>query len=255
MQRITHFLIAILLILNSPLARSADLFERYGLKRRTGAAAVLSALPEEQVISGLKEALGKGVQHAISKLGQTDGFLKDVNVRIPLPESLQKVESGLRAVGQSQMADDFITTMNRAAEQAVPKAAEILADSVSQMTVADAKSILSSTNTAATDYFRRTSETNLYSAFLPIVKKTTEETGVTAAYKNMVSKMDFGGLRELSSLGGLTKAKQSLDVDSYVTQKAMDGLFFKIGEEEKRIRENPAARTTDLLQKVFGSIK
>jgi hypothetical protein len=183
-------------------------------------------------------------------LGRQDGFLKDAGVKIPMPESLQKVERTLRTLGQDKLADEFITTMNRAAEQAVPEAAAVLGDSVKQMSIADAQTILTGTNDAATQYFRRTSETNLYERFLPIVRKATEQTGVTSAYKNMTAKASggFGGF------GGNLLAGKMPDIDSYVTHKALDGLFLKIAAEEKKIRENPVARTTDLLQKVFGAV-
>jgi hypothetical protein len=139
--------------------------------------------------------------------------------------------------------------MNRAAEKAVPEAAAVLSDAVRQMTLADAKAILTSTNTAATDYFRRTSQTNLHARFLPIVKQATEKTGVTAAYKRMMEKTSLGGF-SASFL-----SKDAFDIDDYVTRKSLDGLFLKIAEQEKAIRENPAARTTELLQKVFGTVK
>jgi hypothetical protein len=232
---------------------AADLFEKLGLKKPASVPSI-SGLSEDQITSGLKEALANGVQQAVTNLGRSDGFLKDANVRIPMPENLRKVEKGLRAVGQTKLADDFVTTLNRAAEQAVPEAAGVLGDSVRQMTVADAKAILTGTNTAATAYFRRTSETNLTARFLPIVKKATEQTGVTAAYKQMIAKADVGGLTGLGSLGGLSLKKESLDLDAYVTRKALDGLFLKISEQEVLIRENPAARTTALLQQVFGSL-
>jgi hypothetical protein len=141
--------------------------------------------------------------------------------------------------------DDFIASMNRGAEKAAPEAAAVLGDAIRQMTVADAKAILTGTNNAATQYFRRTSETNLYDKFLPIVKKATDEVGVTSSYKRLVDKAGFAA--------PLLNA-EAANLDGYVTRKALDGLFLKIGEEEKRIRENPAARTTDLLQKVFGAV-
>jgi hypothetical protein len=117
------------------------------------------------------------------------------------------------------------------------------------MTLADAQAILTSTNNAATAYFERTSTTNLYERFLPIVHTATEQAGVTAAYKKMTEKASFGGFSATSLLG-----KNSADLDGYITRKALDGLFLKIGQEEERIRDNPAARTTDLLQKVFGAV-
>lgn len=209
----------------------------------------LADLSQDQMTRGLKEALGKGVQQAVASLGKTDGFLKDANVKIPMPESLQKVEKTLRLLRQDKLADEFVTTMNRAAEQAVPEAAAVLGDSVKQMSITDAKSILTGTNNAATQYFRRTSETNLHARFLPIVKAATEKAGVTSSYKRMTDKASggFGGLA--GSLG-----VQAPDLDDYVTRKTLDGLFLKIAEQEKLIRENPVARTTDLLQKVFGAV-
>lgn len=212
----------------------------------------LAGLSEGQIAGGLKEALGKGVQQAVASLGKTDGFLKDANVKIPMPESLQKVEKTLRTLRQGKLADEFVTTMNRAAEQAVPEAAAVLGDSVKQMSIADAKSVLTGTNNAATQYFRRTSETNLYTRFLPIVKAATEKTGVTASYKRMTAKAG-GGLGGLGGLGGSALGIQAPDLDDYVTRKTLDGLFVKIAEQEKLIRDNPAARTTDLLHKVFGA--
>jgi Protein of unknown function (DUF4197) len=228
---------------------SASIFEQLGLKRPATPVG-LSSLSEDQVVTGLKAALAAGVQHAVTNLGQPNGFLTNAQVRIPLPDSMKKVENGLRAVGQGALADEFITTMNRAAEQAVPEAVTVLSDSLKQISIADAKTILTSTNTAATDYFRRTTSTNLFARFLPIVKKATDQAGVTSAYKRVLDKSNVGGFR-LGSLGGLG-SRNEFDIDSYVTQKALNGLFIKIAEQERLIRENPAARTTAVLQQVFG---
>ena len=202
-------------------------------------------LSEQQIVAGLKQALAKGVNQAVTNLGQAGGFLSDPKVRIPMPEQLQRVEKSLRALGQDKLADNFVATLNQAAEQAVPQAAAVLGDSLKQMTVADAKAILVGTNTAATDYFRRTSETNLYARFLPIVQQATSKVGVTSAYKQMTGKMGFASAFLGQDAGNL---------DGYVTRKTLDGLFVKIGEEEARIRANPAARTTELLQQVFGAV-
>lgn len=234
-------------------ARAADFLDFFKRKPATNdstlTAGGLAGLSQDQIVSGLKEALGRGVQQAVGTLGKPDGFFKDARVKIPMPESLQKVEKGLRALGQDKLADEFVTTMNRAAEQAVPEAATVLGDSIKQMSIADAKSILTGTNTAATQYFRRTSETNLHARFLPIVKAATEKAGVTGAYKRMSEKAS-GGLGGLGSFLG----RQAPDLDGYVTGKTLDGLFLKIAEQEKQIRENPVARTTDLMQKVFGAV-
>jgi hypothetical protein len=155
------------------------------------------------------------------------------------------VESALRAVGQNQLADEFVATMNHAAEQAVPVAANVFAGAITNLTVDDAKSILTGPNDAATQYFRKTSGTQLHAQFLPIVQQATAKTGVTAAYKNLLQKAG-----PVASLLG----KDAGDLDGYVTTKALDGLFKMVAAEEQKIRANPVARTTDLLQKVFGSV-
>lgn len=212
-----------------------------------------TGLAQDQMIGGLKEALGKGVQHAVATLGHDNGFLTNLNVKIPLPEKLQKVESVLRAAGQGQLADDFIGSMNHAAEQAVPVAASVFGEAVQQMTITDAQAILTGPADAATQYFRRTTQTNLQAKFYPIVQKATDQVGVTAQYKTMMGK--FTALDSVSSFFG-SKAGPKLssgDIDAYVTDRAMDGLFKLVAEEEKNIRTNPLARTTDLLQTVFGA--
>lgn len=232
-------------------ASAQGLFERLGLTKSKAAEALVTAgkitgVSPEEMTAGLREALAKGVQQAVTKLGATNGFLADLDVKIPLPTELRRVEKMLRKLKQDQLADEFVTTMNRAAEQAVPQAAAVLGDSIRQMTLADAEGILRGATNAATAYFRRTSETNLKARFYPIVQQATAATGATAAFKQLNEKV--AGVR--SFLGGGAE----LDLDAYVTEKALDGLFLKIGEEEKRIRENPVARTTDLLQKVFGAV-
>ncbi len=225
----------------------------------TNAVPSLSSLTEDQTTKALKEALAKGAESAVKRLGTNGGFLTNLNVKIPMPASLQKVDQTLRKLKQEALADEFVTTMNRAAEQAVPAAATVFADSIRLMTVADAKAILTGTNDAATQYFRRTSTNTLQAQFLPIVKQATDAAGVTAAYKAMLAKA--GPAASLAqSFGGafgknLGLDASTLDVDAYVTGKAMDGLFKMVAEEEKRIRENPAARTTDLLKQVFGAVK
>jgi hypothetical protein len=215
-------------------------------------ATALSALSQDQMVGGLKDALGKGLQNAIANLGHDGGFLTNLNVKIPLPEKLQTVEKTLRALKQDKLADDFVTTMNHAAEQAVPQAASVFGDAVKQMSIEDAKGILTGPKDAATQFFRRTTQTNLYARFLPMVQKATARTGVTSTYKNMMAKVGGGG-----TLGGLASSylgADALDVDAYVTNKTLDGLFKMVADEEKSIRENPVARTTDLMQKVFGAV-
>ena len=204
------------------------------------------------MIRGLKEALGKGVQHAVGQLGHEGGFLTNLNVKIPMPEKLQTLEKTLRALKQDKLVDDFVATMNHAAEQAVPQAAGVFGDAIKNLSLGDAKSILVGTNNAATQYFRKTTETNLYEKFLPIVKQATAKTGVTSAYKRVMEQA--GGSSLFGGLGRSLLGAESMDVDAYVTNKALDGLFKMVADEEKRIRENPVARTSDLLKRVFGAV-
>lgn len=240
----------------------ADLWSSLGLgKTSTNASsAALSALSSDQVAGGLKDALGNGLQHAVASLGHDGGFLTNLAVKIPMPEKLQSVEKGLRAVGQEKYADEFVATMNHAAEQAVPQAASVFGDAVKQMSIDDAKNILTGPDDAATQFFRRTTQTNLYAKFYPIVQKATANTGVTSAYKTMLAKVSgtgsslggFGG-----TLGGMANnylGADALDVDKYVTDKTLDGLFKMVADEEKQIRQNPVARTTDLMKQVFGAV-
>ena len=235
----------------------ASLLDALGLgKKNAGSAATfqplgVSALSQDQVVQGLKEALSKGVQQAVTRLGHDDGFLTNLNVKIPMPEQLRTVEKTLRLLKQDKLADDFVVTMNHAAERAVPEAAGVFGDAIKGMSIADAKAILTGTNTAATEYFRKTTSTNLFARFLPIVKQATEQTGATSTYKRLMAKA--GNANAFGSLGRSLIQAQTVDVDSYVTNKAMDGLFKMVAEEEKRIRENPIARTSDLLQRVFGA--
>ncbi|MEO7297147.1 MAG: DUF4197 domain-containing protein [Verrucomicrobiota bacterium] len=253
----------ITVILFSPKFVRADLLDRLGLGKKTTnqTPGISSALSQDQMVLGLKEALGKGVQRAVAELGRTNGFLTNLNVRIPMPEKLQQTEKTLRALKQDQLADNFVATMNHAAEQAVPEASSVFADAVQQMSIDDARSLLTGPNDAGTEYFRRTAATNLFARFLPIVKKATDQTGATANYKKLMGKVGSGTSTN-KYLGGLTKGlnaagylnADTMDIDAYVTQKAMDGLFKMVADEEKKIRENPAARSTELLQKVFGSI-
>jgi hypothetical protein len=236
----------------------AGLLDSLGLSSKSSTnTAALGALSQDQVVLGLKQALSNGVQQAVSGLGRPDGFLTNLSVRIPMPDKLQKVEKTLRALKQDKYADDFVCTMNHAAEQAVPEAAAEFGNALKQMNIEDAKNILTGPNNAATLYFQRVTQTNLYARFLPIVKKSTEATGVTSAYKKMLEKTTssqaFGGFG--STLSNTLLSPDAMDIDAYVTNKAMDGLFKMVADQEKLIRQNPAARVTDLMQKVFGAVK
>jgi hypothetical protein len=206
----------------------------------------IAGLSSDQVSQGIKEALGKGLQHAVSTLGQPGGFLTNLNVKIPLPDKLQLIEKGLRAVGEGQYADQCITTMNQAAEQAVPAAADVFASSLRNMSVDDAKGILNGPQDAATQFFRKATESELTKKFSPIVQDAMTKCGTTAAYQQVLEKAK--GVSPFFS-------NPSFDLNAYVTGKAMDSLFKMVAEEEKHIRENPVARSTDLLKSVFGGLQ
>ena len=202
---------------------------------------------DNEISGGLKEALSKGVGSAIKTLGKEDGFFKNVRVKIPLPSKLQRIEKVVRIAGQGKAVDDFVLSMNRAAEKAVPVAVDVFVESIKRMSFDDARQILfSKQQDSATQFFRRTSEETLREKFRPLVEEFTAKTGVTQRYKAMIGKAGFAA----QFLG-----KDATDLDGYVTQKALDGLFLLIADEEKSIRKNPLGRTTSLLKKVFGILK
>ncbi|MEN8170953.1 MAG: DUF4197 domain-containing protein [Pseudomonadota bacterium] len=204
---------------------------------------IQSALSNEDIIAGLKEALIKGAGYAVDNLGKSDGFLKNTDVKIPMPEKLKEVESLLRQFGNDKYADEFVTTMNRAAESAVPLTLEIIKQGVTGMSIDDANGILQGPDDAATQYLKKTGGNKLGAKILPIVKDATSRSGVTARYKEMVGSLGFAG--QFLNL-------DDYDIDTYVTKKTMAGLFTMIAKEEKKIRDDPAARTTELLKSVFG---
>lgn len=230
------------------LAQSGKWLQKLGLQNKHDKA---DKLPASEVASGLKEALAKGTTHAIESLGRNNGFWKNDAVRILLPKSLKKAAKVARQLGQGDRVDAFELSMNRAAEKAVPRVADIFGDAIRKMSLGDARAILAGGDHAATDYFRRVAGDALTERIHPIVSQATSSVGVTEKYKAMTgSKSGLGSA--LSMLGGDKKDKP-LDLDDYVTEKTLDGLFKEIGDEEKSIRTNPIARSTDLLKKVFGS--
>lgn len=195
--------------------------------------------------SGLKEALTQGAGKAVALLGQSDGFLKNPKVRIPLPESLQQVEGVMRGLGMGKQADELITAMNRAAETAVPEARDMLVDAVKQMSVEDAKGILTGGDDSATQYFRRKTADRLGEKFLPVVKQAIEKVDLANTYEKFAKK---------ASKFGLVK-EADVHLENHVTKKTLDGLYLMIAEEEKAIRTNPLGAAGSLAQKVFGALK
>jgi hypothetical protein len=249
-------LLAVLLAAGSTQAALLDFFKpKTNTTSTTGTSLPsLAGLSQEQVADGLKQALSKGVASAITNLARPDGFLANPKVKIQMPEKLATVEKTLRALKQDAYADEFVTTMNRAAEAAVPEALPIFTDALKSMTIEDAKKLVSGGDDSATQFFKGKGDKQIQEKMAPIIKAATEKAGVTASYKKLVSQFQLNN-SAVTTLFGKNFDASSLDVDKYVTQKASDGLFKMIAEEEKRIRENPAARTTELLQKVFGASK
>ncbi|MDQ7835054.1 MAG: DUF4197 domain-containing protein [Humidesulfovibrio sp.] len=208
----------------------------------TSSGGIASSLSELDASKGLKEALAKGTQKAVASLGKSDGFFGNQAVKILLPESLQKLETPLRLAGQGKLVDDLVLAMNRAAEKAVPQAAGILGDAVKNMSVQDAKGILSGPEDSATQYFRKSSGAKIGEMMQPIITKAMDSVGVGKAFNKLAANPIAAGLAQ----------NYGLDLNGYINAKAQDGLFALIAQEEKSIRENPAARTTEILKKVFG---
>lgn len=208
-------------------------------------AAGVGTLSDKDSVAGLKAALGQGAERAVSTLGATDGFLGNPTVRIPLPPTLAKGERMFKMLGLDKQAKELVTSMNRAAEAAMPEARTLLVDSVKQMSVNDARQILTGGDDAATQYFRRTSYDKLSARFLPIVKQTTDRSDLSKQYN------EFAG--QAARLGVIEP--RDAKVEDYVTRKALDGLFTMIAEEERAIRKDPLGQASKLLQNVFGALK
>ena len=205
----------------------------------------LERITEKEAVSGLKAALEKGSQAAVSALGRADGFLGNPKVRIPLPESLARAESLMRRVGMGRYADELVVAMNRAAEEAVPEAKQLFINSVRKMSVQDAKGILTGGDTAGTEYFRRTTEADLHNRFLPIVQRATARVGVAQKFEAYAGKAARVGLLK----------QEDADLDEYVTKRALDGLFLTVADEERQIRKDPIATGTSIIKKVFGALR
>ena len=241
MKKTALLLVVAFLFLTASTALSQDV--KGAIKGAMGTAAGGSDSGAGDVAAGLKEALAVGTGNAVQTLSKSDGYFGDAAVKILLPQKLQTAAEVRKKAGYQKEVDDLILSMNRAAEQAAPKARPIFEDAVKKMTFEDTQKILNGGNTAATDYFKAKTTPQLTDAFKPVVADSMNQAGVTRSYKALTdrytSMVPFGKM-------------DSLDLDSYVTGKSLDGLFLKVGQEEAKIRTNPAARTTDLLKKVFA---
>jgi hypothetical protein len=201
------------------------------------------ALSTDEIGRGLKEALTVGIKNSSAQASALDGFLGNQTIKLLFPPEAQKVEQKLRAIGLGAECDKFVTALNRGAEKATEKAVPIFVDAITKMTIQDALSILKGDKDAATNYLKRTSTTALTNAFAPVIEESINSTGATKLYgdiANTYNKIPF-------------TQKVNADLKQYATQKAIDGLFLLVAKEEEKIRENPAARVTDLLKKVFSN--
>ncbi len=201
-------------------------------------------LSENEIINGLKQALEVGTSNAVATVSKTDGYLKNPKIRIPLPENVQKVEKLLQATGFGNQVDEFELSMNRAAERAAPEAKTIFWDAVKQMSFTDARQILDGPDDAATLYFQDKTSGRLQVIFKPITHQAMSEVGVTNYYQSIDDKI---------KTIPFAADQMNFDLDQYVTDKALNGLFLMLAEEEKKIRQDPAARATNLLKKVFAN--
>ena len=201
-----------------------------------------NGLSNEKIVLGLKEALNVGTGNAVTGVGHVDGFFKDAIIKILMPKKLQTIEKGLRLVGYGPKVDEFVLSLNRAAEKAAPQAKTIFIGAIKEMSFDDARKILTGGDTAATTFFKEKTTTRLSASFQPVISKAMNEVGATKQYKDLVGRYQMLPLAK----------NQSLDIDEYVTGNAIDGLFYYVGEEEKKIRKNPAARVTQILKDVFG---
>lgn len=204
----------------------------------------VDALSDSEVTGGLKTALNQGVEKAVDSLGLVNGFFGNKEVKIPLPESLQKVEKGMKLIGMGKQSDELVLKMNRAAEAAVPEAKALLINSIKQMSLADAKAILTGPEDAATQYFKKTTSTQMGEKFLPIVTKATEKVQLAQTYNKYA---------EMGSQFGVVD-KEDANIERYVTNKALDGLYLMIAKEEAAIRKDPLGQASSILKKVFGAV-
>jgi RNA binding exosome subunit len=209
----------------------------------SGKPATEKGLNNDTVVSGLKEALTLSTEKAVRSVSREDGFYGNPNIKISVPKNFQTVANLMKKFGFEESINHFELSMNRAVEKAAPKATSIFVQTIKQMSFEDAGKILKGGDTAATEYFSRKTTEDLYALFKPVVTESMDKVGVAKSYKNMKDKY--------ASLAPFAKT-DSLDLDDYVTRKGLDGLFFMMAEEEKKIRNNPVERTTELLKTVFG---
>jgi len=233
MKRSLLLVTTLLFMTTLALAQAGEIARRLGLG---------SDLSDSKISSGLKQALQIGAEQSVKLTGRPNGYFGNPDIKILMPSNLRPLEKGLRMLGYGPKVDSFVLSMNRAAEAAAPAARKIFIDAITAMTFDDARNILSGSDTAATDYFKLKTTPQLTAAFRPVVERTMATNGVNQQYEALVAQYR-----------SIPFAKnQDLDISHYVVSKALDGLFFELGQEERKIRKDPAAQTTNLLREVFG---
>lgn len=238
MDRITVLFLAVCLVFVSHAdANLLDKVKEYRQNKRDGG----GELDSNTIAAGLKEALSVGAKNSVAHVSKEDGYFGNQLIKIPMPDRMQKIEHMMRKFGFHKEVDKFVVSMNRAAEKAAPQALSFFMDAVREMTIPDAVGILRGNETAATDFLKSKTYDRIYGAFKPVVSSAMNDVGVTHAFKQMMDKA-----RTIPLL-----KRESVDLDQYVTSKALDGLFIVVGQEEKKIRKDPVARVTELLKKVF----
>jgi hypothetical protein len=223
---------SLVLVTTLSFAQAEEIARRLGLG---------TGLSDSKISSGLKQALQIGAEQAVKLTGRPNGYFSNPDIKILMPSNLRTLEKGLRMLGYGPKVDGFVLSMNRAAEAAAPAARKIFINAITAMTFDDARRILSGGDTAATDYFKDKTTPQLTAAFRPVVEKTMATNGVTQQYNALVA--------EYKSIP--FARNQDLDINHYVVSKALDGLFYELGQEERKIRKDPAAQTTNLLRQVF----
>lgn len=234
MLRLISFILLIVIFHSCSAQQFPKSLEDFGIKT--------NELSTAEVEQGLRAALEKGVKEASEEVSQVGGYLNDPQIRIPFPPEVEKVETRLRSMGMDRLVDDFIETLNRGAEEAATEAKPIFVNAIRQMTIQDAMDILRGSNDEATQYLKRTTTAHLTEKFQPVISEALQQTGATKYYADIVNTYNKIPLVQ----------KVNPDLEAYATQKAIDGLFLKIAEEEQKIRQDPAARTSEILRKVFG---
>jgi len=243
--RIVNLLVTALVLSTAALAQSPlDQIWKKSTAQPSSATTTTN-LSNSKITAGLLEALKLSTSKAVAVTGKPDGFLKNEAIKILLPDKLRTAGKGLRLIGMGPQLDELEIGMNRAAEQATPKAKQIFLNALSKMSFDDARKILTGSDTAATEYFKNNSSAELTTAFKPIVHSAMQNVGVVKQYNQMMQ----------NSMASSMMGGQNLDLDNYVVGKTLSGLFYVLGQEEKQIRKNPAAQTTNLLKEVFGSIR